>query len=115
MPGFLFHVGAGVQCTHGGVVTTTPTQPRVVVNGLSVATTANLLTVAGCVFTVPGPKPQPCVRVQWANVSTRVLVNGVPPLLQTGTGPGGGICQSAEQIPQGPPIVSAVQSRVTAT
>ena len=115
MPGFLLHVNAVMQCTHGGLVTTAPTQPRVVVSGQPVATANNLLTVAGCVFTIPGPKPQPCIRVQWLNLSTRLVVGGVPPLLQAGPGSGAGICQSAEQIPQGPPLVSVMQSRVTAT
>lgn len=115
MPGLLLHVGAVMQCTHSGLVTTAPTQPRVMVSGQPVATTSNLLTVAGCVFTVPGPKPQPCVRVQWANVSARVLVGGLPPLLQVGPGVGAGVCLSAEQIPQGPPIVGTMQARVTAS
>lgn len=115
MAGLVTHVGTVMQCTHGGLVTTPPSQPRVVVSGQPVATTTSILTVAGCVFTVPGPKPQPCVRVQWTNVATRVLVNGLPPLLQTGPGPGGGICLSAEQIPQGPPLVSSIQTRVTAS
>jgi hypothetical protein len=48
-------------------------------------------------------------------VSTRVLVGGMPALLQASPGPGAGICLSAEQIPQGQPIVSALQMRVTAS
>jgi hypothetical protein len=43
--------------------------------------------------------------------ATRVLANGKPVMLQTSAG----ICQSAEQIPQGAPIVSVVQPRVIAT
>jgi hypothetical protein len=106
-----------MQCTHAASVTTAPTQPRVVVGGFSVATAANLLTVAGCPFQIPigtGTKPQPCVKVQWANLSTRFMVNGQPVLLQAPPGPGSGagVCQSVEQIPQGPPIVGSVQLRV---
>ena len=63
----------------------------------------DLTTVAGCPFQVPvgaGTKPQPCVKVQWPVPATRVKVDGQPVLLQTSTG----LCQSAEQIPQGPPV-----------
>jgi hypothetical protein len=114
MPGVLLHVGAVVQCTHAAPASTTPVQTRVLVSSQPVATTANVFTVAGCLFTLPGPKPSPCVRVQWTMPATRVLVMGVPALLQTppGPGPGAGLCLSPEQLPQGPPVVTAVQPRV---
>src|SRR5215203_4617291 len=108
MPGFLFHVGASAICPHGGQVSTIPTNTRVLVSGQPVATLGDTYPVAGCVFTVPGPKPQPCVKVQWLVPAARVLVNGQPAILQTSTG----ICQSVEQIPQGPPTVIATQMRV---
>jgi hypothetical protein len=114
MPGFLLHVGATMQCTHQAPATTMPAQTRVLVSGQPVATTGNQITVTGCPFTVPGPKPQPCVSVRWTMPSTRVQVNGQPVLLQPSLGTGPGVCLSAEQIPQGPPTVSSVQTRVTA-
>jgi hypothetical protein len=112
MPGFLLHVNAAMTCPHMGKATIAPSQPRVVVSGQPVATMASVIAVAGCVFTVPGPKPQPCVLAKWAMPSTRFLVSGQPAALCTPPGPGPGICQSAEQIPAGPPIVGFVQSRV---
>jgi hypothetical protein len=114
MPGVLLHVGAVVQCTHLAPATIAPGQPRVLVMGQPVATTANMTTVAGCPFTLPGLKPSPCVRVQWTMPATRVLVGGAPALLQTppGPGPGAGLGLSPEQLPQGPPMVTAVQARV---
>jgi hypothetical protein len=52
----------------------------------------------------------------------RVLVSGQPVATMSSQivvlpspGPGPGLCLSPEQIPQGPPIVSAVQPRVLAT
>lgn len=117
MPGFLLHVGATVQCFHLAPASITPSQARVMVSGQPVALASNVIVVTGCLFQVPtpaGPKPQPCVKVQWTMVSSRVLVMGEPPLLQPSPGSGPGICQSVEQIPQGVPTVAAMQARVVA-
>lgn len=118
MPGLLMHVNAVTQCTHGAPATITPSQPRVLVSGQPVATMASLIAVAGCPFQVPvgaGTKPQPCVTVKWAMPSTRFLVAGQPAALLPAPGTGPAACLSPEQIPQGPPIVSVVQPRVTGT
>jgi hypothetical protein len=80
--------------------------------GQPVATTANLYAVAGCIFTLPGPTPSPCIRIQWVAPATRVLVNALPALVAT-PGPASGMCFSALQAPQGPPMVSTIQTRVT--
>jgi len=115
MPGFLMHVNAGMQCAHAGPAVIAPSQARVLVSGQPVATIASVMTVAGCVFSVPGPKPQPCVLIKWLMPAARVIVGGQPAAVLPAPGPGPGLCQSAEQIPQGPPIVSAVQTRVIGT
>lgn len=109
MPGFLFHFGASATCPHGGQVATISKNTRVMVSGQPVATMSDTYMVAGCAFTVPPGKPQPCVKVQWLVPATRVFVNGQPAILQASTG----ICQSPEQIPQGPPLVVATQTRVS--
>ena len=115
MPGLLMHANAVCQCTHAAPTTIVPTQARVLVSGQPVATMTSQIMVAGCPFTLPLPKPQPCITVKWLMPSVRVLVLGQPAMLVPAPGPGPGQCQSAEQIPQGPPIVSAVQLRVIAT
>jgi hypothetical protein len=107
MSGNLLHVNATVTCPHGGQVTALPAQSRVLVSGQPAATLADVFTVAGaCTFTV-GTKPQPCVTVRWVTPSARIQINGSPAVLATSAG----VCQSAEQIPQGPPLVSVVQQR----
>lgn len=111
MPGPLYHVGATAICPHGGQVQVIPTNARVLVSGQPVATMGDQYLVAGCAFTVPPGKPQPCIKVQWLVPATRVLVNGQPAILQTSTG----LCLSAEQIPQGPPTVVVTQPRVIGT
>jgi hypothetical protein len=113
MPGFIYHVGAQAKCPHGGQITATASS-RVTVNGQPVATVADPGVVAGCPFQVPaGPttKPQPCVRVQWSVGATRVTADRKPVLIRSSTG----ICQSIEQIPQGPPSIVSTQFRVMAT
>jgi uncharacterized Zn-binding protein involved in type VI secretion len=110
MPGPLFHVGAVAMCPHGGQVTTISSNARVLVTGMPVATLADTFLVAGCAFTVPPGKPQPCVRVQWIVAATRVLVNGTPPITQASTG----LALSVEGIPGGPPLVVQTQPRVSA-
>ncbi len=112
MPGFLLHVGAVVQCTHFAPASCISSNTRVLVNGMPVATSSDNWLVTGCPFTVPGPKPQPCVRIQWLMPATRILINGQPPILQASPGTGAGVCLSPEQITQGPPTVSVMQARV---
>jgi hypothetical protein len=114
MPGFLLHVNAAVQCAHTVPATIVPTQPRVLVSGQPVATMTSQITVVGCPFTVPGPKPQPCVLVKWTMPTARVLVMAQPAMVQPSPGQGAGMCFSGP-IPNGPPIVSAMQPRVFAT
>jgi hypothetical protein len=111
MPGNLLHVSATVNCPHGGQASIASTNQRVKVGGMSVALVNDVTTVAGCPFQVPaGPttKPQPCMKVQWLVPATRVKVGGQFVLLSTSNG----LCQSAEQIPQGPPNVITTQVRV---
>src|SRR5262245_21712196 len=114
MPGLLMHAGATIQCPHGVPAQLIPTQPRVLVSGMPVALMTDQIVATGCPFTVPPGKPQPCVLAKWLMPSTRVLVNGSPAMVLPSPGPGPGLFQSADQIPAGPPIVSAVQTRVIA-
>jgi uncharacterized Zn-binding protein involved in type VI secretion len=108
MPGLLFHVGGSAICPHAGQITVVPGSPRVLVSGMPAATLGDFYPIAACVFTVPPGKPQPCIKVQWLVTAVRVFINGQPAILQTSTG----LCQSAEQAPQGPPTVIATQTRV---
>lgn len=107
----LFHVSAQAMCPHGGTVSTISTNTRVLVGGQPVATTADQFMVAGCSFTVPPNKPQPCMTVQWLQPALRVKVMGQPAVLKTSTA----LCQSADKIPAGPPNVTVTQMRATAT
>ena len=113
MAGFMLHVGATTQCFHAAPATAMTSNVRVFVSGAPAVTAADVFTVAGCPFTIPVPKPQPCVTIRWAP-ATRVFINGQPAVVQM-PGSGQGICQSAEQIPQGPPNVVVTQVRARGT
>lgn len=105
---YLIDSNASILCPHGGTVTIQTSNTRVKAGGAFVTTVNDLFTVAGCAFTVPGPKPQPCIKIQWLVPASRVRINGSPALLSTSTA----LCLSAEQIPQGPPTVAITQMRV---
>ncbi len=110
MPGFLAHVGMGATCQHGGPITVSPVPGvhLVQVAKQAAATVGDQYVIASCAFTVPGPKPQPCVKVQWMVPATRVRVNGQPAILVDSKG----FCLSAEQVPQGAPNITVTQIRV---
>lgn len=113
MPGFLMHFGAVVMCPHGAPSQVLATGVRVTVSGQPVALISDKIVATGCPFTIPPGKPQPCVLATWLMPSTRVTINGQPAMVAVGPGPGAGLFQSADQIPNGPPIVGTVQARVT--
>ncbi len=103
MPGFLLHVGATVQCAHGGQAQPTAPNPRVLVSGQPVVTQPPPYAVAGCPF-VPPAGNGPCVSAHWVTGATRVLAGGQPVLLQDSRA----VC-----TPTGAPlIVVATQTRV---
>jgi hypothetical protein len=117
MPGFILHVGATMTCTHMVPGQVMPSQGRVLVTGQPAALFTAQITVAGCPFQIPvgaGTKPQPCVLIKWLMPSARVMSMGQPFAVIPSPGAGPAICQSVEQIPQGPPQVSVVQARVIA-
>jgi hypothetical protein len=105
------HEGALFVCPHFGLAKVIPTQARVLVSGRPVATALDQYPVAACMFTVPGPKPQPCTKIEWTAPAGRVTVNGAAPILAAS----GGVGVSAEQIKQGPALVLLLQPRVVAT
>jgi hypothetical protein len=95
-------------CPHGGMVAIAPASPRAMAGGAPLVTSSDVFTVAGCVFTLPGPVPSPCVRVQWIVPAMRVRAGGAQ-ALDTGSV---GMCLAATGTPQGPVSVAATQPRV---
>lgn len=110
MGDFLVQVGASGMCPHGGPLQIVPSQAKVLLGGQPAATAADQFLIAGCAFTVPPGKPQPCVTAKFLP-AVKVLLSGNPAVLKSGAV----ICQSVEQIPQGPPSVTVTQLKVTGT
>ncbi len=102
----ILHVGALVQCPHQIPAQMIAASTRVKVGGQPVLVVNDTFLIAGCPFTV-GPKYQGCVKILWVVPAMRVKAGGQFVLLKDSTG----ICQSAEQIPNGPPSVMVVQMR----
>lgn len=113
MPGFMLHTLADMKCLHQAPATIPPAQTRVLVSAQPAATMASQITVAGCPFTTPEPKPQPCLIVKWSMPTTRVLIMGQPVMVQAAPGPGAGVGMSGP-IPNGPPVLGKFQMRVFA-
>ncbi|HMO60028.1 MAG TPA: hypothetical protein PKA05_06995 [Roseiflexaceae bacterium] len=107
----LIQIDATILCSHAGSASITPSQTRVRADGRLLAVVSDSTTVAGCPLTLPNGKPQPCTTIRWVTSATRVRLGGTPALLQSSSG----ICQSAEQIPQGAPNVVTTQTRVRGT
>jgi hypothetical protein len=82
MPGFILHVGATVQCAHGGQAQPTAADPRVRVSGQPVVTIASAYLVAGCGLPPPPAGSGPCVRARFVTAARRVTAMGQPVLLQ---------------------------------
>ncbi|MGD9091224.1 MAG: hypothetical protein PVF74_00140 [Anaerolineales bacterium] len=104
MPGFLLHVGAMVQCAHGGMAQATVPNPRVKVMGQPTVQQAAPWAVAGCVFPPPPVANGPCLVAQWVMGAMRVKSMGMPLLLQD---------SQAVCTPTGTPLmIGTTQTRV---
>ena len=105
MPGFLLHVGAVVQCIHGGIAQPTVPNPRVKVMGQPIVSQSAPYMITGCTFPPPPVANGPCVTANWVMGAIRVKSMGMPVLLQDSQA----IC-----VPTGTGlIISVIQMRVT--
>ena len=111
MAGGSLDLAASLSCPHGGSVVLSASNTQSGAGGVPMLMVTDTLTIAGCPFTLPGPKPSPCVVVRWIVADTRVSYGGIPGLSQSAVG----VCYSAENIPQGSVIVISTQPRATST
>lgn len=105
----ILQLGCTTQCPQGGTTNAVPAKARVKVGGNYALPVTDTYIVAGCPFILPGPKPSPCLTMQWQAEAQRVRVTGKPVLLQTGVG----LRKSPEGLVRGTAIISGVQTQVT--
>lgn len=103
----MIQFGATIQCPHGGLVNAVTANTKVTAGGALLLLETDTYIVAGCTFTLPGPKPSPCLTVEWSAGTQRVTVDGNPVLTETSIG----VCKSAEGLVQGTAMVSGVQTK----
>lgn len=106
----ILQFGCTVQCPHGGMASVVTANTTSKVGGAFALLATDTFVIAGCPL-VLGVVPHPCVTIQWTAPAQRVTVNGTAVLLESSIG----LCQAADQAPQGTAIVSGVQSRVMGT
>lgn len=99
-----------VLCPHGGPATLIPSITSVLVEGAPPILLDDPCFIAGCVFTLPGGVPSPCLTIQWLTGTACSLVGN----LIVVTSVSQGICKSPVQAPQGPAIIASFQQRVLA-
>jgi hypothetical protein len=100
-----------IQCPHAIPGTLATTTAKVLVDGMPPLVSGDKGTVAGCPFTVPTGKPQPCATALLTGLASKVLAENKPVLLLNPSD----ICQSADQIPNGPVVWGTIQAKVLAT
>jgi len=107
VPGHILTTASQVKCPHGGTATLSTANMMVKADGAYALLEADIHVVAGCTFTVPPAKPQPCVRIEWSLGAAMTKVNNTAVLLRTSLGK----CYSAEGAMQGMAIVSQTQTK----
>lgn len=107
MPAPALTATASLQCPHGGKVQIISANTKATANGVPLALANDTFVVAGCTFTLPGPKPSPCLTVRWTATDSKTTVNGTPTLSMTSAG----MCYSGDQVAQGPVIIVSTPAK----
>jgi hypothetical protein len=111
MPGYILTTASQITCTHGGTVKLSTSNTKLKIDGSAALLESDVHSVTGCVFTLPGPKPSPCVKVEWSLGAAMCKSNGTAVLTQSSVGK----CSSAEGAIQGMAIVAQTQMKAKAT
>jgi hypothetical protein len=99
------------MCTHGGKAILTTSNTKVKIENAAALLETDVHTVAGCSFTLPGPKPSPCIRIEWTAGAMLCKNDGTKLLLQSSVGK----CLSAEGAMQGLAMTTQTQTKVRGT
>jgi hypothetical protein len=108
MAGNTLNVNSTLQCPHGGSIKIISTNVRVKVDNAYAALSTDQYMVSGCPFQIPigtGTIPSPCLTVKWILSDMRVKVNSTATLSRSSVG----LCQNAQQVPQGAVVIANTQ------
>ena len=111
MPGFILTTGSQIKCMHGGTAILTTSNTKMMVDNMLALLETDVHSVAGCPFTLPGPKPSPCIRIEWTLGAMMCKCDGTKVLIQTSVGK----CISAEGATQGVALIVQTQMKAKAT
>ncbi|NRF71731.1 hypothetical protein HLB44_32560 [Aquincola sp. S2] len=111
MPGYILTTSSQVMCTHGGKAVLSTSNTKVKIERMPALLESDVHAVAGCSFTLPGPKPSPCVRIEWSAGAALCKNDGTKVLVQSSVGR----CISAEGATQGLAMITQTQTKVRGT
>lgn len=110
MPGYILTTMSQVKCMHGGTATLTTANAKLKIDGSPALLESDIHPVAGCPFTLPNGKPQPCIRIEWTAGAVTCKVDGTKVLIKASIGK----CISAEGAIQGVAIIGQTQTKAKA-
>ena len=98
---------SSLACPHGGQVRIATSNTRVRVMGAPMAISSDQFVVVGCPFTLPGPTPSPCLKVEWVSAD-KLAKLGTGQTLGTASV---GLCKAGSGSVQGNVAVASTQPR----
>lgn len=102
--------GTVATCPHAIPVTIAASGAKLLIAGTPAGVMGDKGSIAGCPFTTPGPKPQPCLVAEFTKTSSKVQSGGNFVLLINPSD----LCKSGG-IHNGPVIWTTPQTKVLAT
>lgn len=109
MPGNMLNTASTIMCPHGGQAILNTANQKVSAVSTPVLLESDIHSVAGCPFTLPGPKPSPCIRIEWSMGTTQNQINGTKVLVKSSIGK----CYSPENLLQGVAIIVNTQMKAS--
>lgn len=110
MPGFILTTMGQVKCMHGGTAVLTTANAKLMIDNAPAMLESDISSVAGCPFTLPNGKPQPCIKIEWTAGAAMCKSNGIKVLVKSSIGK----CISAEGATQGLAIIAQTQVKTQA-
>ena len=97
-----------LMCPHGGTVTVTTQNSRVMAAGSPLVCASDTFVIAGC--SLAGlPTPSPCVQVMWVQPDEKSQVRDDFTLSESSVG----LCLSGSMAPQGTVLINFTQAEAS--